>query len=354
MKICYKSTIIFLVIIFILKIPSISASAVTLKESKIYQVDAVDCIDPFGSNLIAVKNNDKWGFMNTQGEMVIEAKYQEAHNFHEGLAAVKYKGKWGFINSADQQIIKPEYNHTSYYFNNGYVEVEKKGKWGSINKKGKVVVPLKYEEIGGLSEGLASVKIGKKYGFVNIKRKVVIPAKFDQAYKFSNGLAPVKYNSKWGYINKLGKLVIPYKYVDVESFTNGYARVVVKKDSAYFYGVINTKGKEILKTKYFLLLPITDGLAPYMYQNSQSGDLMGYISLKTGKTIFKVTTTINEFSEGYTFGSANSKFIDAIYNKKGKVKYLKYEYYRLTPLKNGYSIGLINDDETEFRIVYIK
>lgn len=70
------------------------------------------------------------------------------------------------------------------------------------------IIPPKFENIKGFSEGLASVKVNGKYGFINKKGKVVIPHEFDDAGFFSEGLADVKINGKYGFINKKGKIVI--------------------------------------------------------------------------------------------------------------------------------------------------
>ena len=41
--------------------------------------------------------NGKYGFKNKSGEIVVQAKYQDAFAFSEGLAAVQLNEKWGFI-----------------------------------------------------------------------------------------------------------------------------------------------------------------------------------------------------------------------------------------------------------------
>jgi hypothetical protein len=43
-------------------------------------------------------SNGKWGYINTQNQFVIPAKFDEAKQFQSSRAAVKLNGKWGFIN----------------------------------------------------------------------------------------------------------------------------------------------------------------------------------------------------------------------------------------------------------------
>lgn len=55
----------------------------------------------FSDGLAAVKNNDKWGFIDHKGNLVIDYKYQDAHSFSNGFAAVMNNGRWGYIRFDD-------------------------------------------------------------------------------------------------------------------------------------------------------------------------------------------------------------------------------------------------------------
>ncbi|RPJ95592.1 WG repeat-containing protein [Rummeliibacillus sp. TYF005] len=348
-----KISILFFLLFLIFNCISISANAMSVEESNIISLEDFDkVVQPFGSKLIAVKINGKWGYMNTQGKLVIPATFQEAHNFSEGLASVKSNEKWGYIDTTGKFVIKAEYEGVAVTFNNNYTQVERKGKWGVINKKGNIIIPIKYSKINPVNEGLASVKLGNKYGFINLKGKLVISTKYEDAYNFHNGLAPVKSKGKWGYINKSGKLVISYKYIAAESFNNGYARVVIKKGGNYLYGVIDKAGKQIIIPKFYQILSLNNGIAPYLLQNSSGEISMGYISLKTGKNLFKVKKSIQVFSEGYGFASYKENLLNVIYDRNGKKIYLKNKYYDISPLKNGYAIGTLDFEEANFRIIH--
>ena len=67
--------------------------------------------DVFSSNtLFANKENDKWGFVNKSGNIVVDAKYDKVTEFNEyGFAGVKLDGKWGVVNSKGEEILEPTY-----------------------------------------------------------------------------------------------------------------------------------------------------------------------------------------------------------------------------------------------------
>ena len=73
-----------------------------------------------------------------------------------------------------------------------------------MNIEGEVVVPIKYDLIGGFREGLAQVGLKGKYGFVDTTGKEVVPLKYDSTGSFREGLAEVSLNGKSGKIDRAG------------------------------------------------------------------------------------------------------------------------------------------------------
>lgn len=78
--------------------------------------------------MAAVERNGKWGFMDYQGDMVIEPQYEDARSFCNGYAAVKQGGRWGFINEQGTMVIEPQFSETKD-FSNGNVFVKRGESW---------------------------------------------------------------------------------------------------------------------------------------------------------------------------------------------------------------------------------
>lgn len=72
------------------------------KEEDLAKMD----IHKFSEDLAAVKQNNKWGYINKNGEWVIPAKYQKVTRFSEGTAAVLQGNEWFFINKKDSILQK--------------------------------------------------------------------------------------------------------------------------------------------------------------------------------------------------------------------------------------------------------
>jgi hypothetical protein len=154
------------------------------------------------------------------------------------LAAIKLDNKWGFIDTNGIQITACIFDDTWAFkedpksFNEGLARVCLNNKWGFINRFGEVIVPFQFDDVLSFSDGLAAVKLDYKYGFINSEDKFIIPAKYAGAKSFSEGLAAVKVkDNKWGFINYFDEEIISFKYDDVlENFENGLARVQVNSE----------------------------------------------------------------------------------------------------------------------------
>lgn len=54
-----------------------------------------------------MKLDEKWGFINPAGQMVIAPRFESALWFFEGCARVKLDGQWGYINAQGVVIAMP-------------------------------------------------------------------------------------------------------------------------------------------------------------------------------------------------------------------------------------------------------
>ncbi len=95
---------------------------------------------------VVVKNNDNY--------IEVPSIYDEYRDFSEGLAAVKLNGKWGFINTQGMVIVSPQYDYVDN-FNEEYALVCVRKLWGIINKDGTPLVPTKYAQISNIVNGAA-------------------------------------------------------------------------------------------------------------------------------------------------------------------------------------------------------
>ncbi len=90
------------------------------------------------SGLFLMRQNDKIGFMDKNGKIVIQPQFENAYNFSEGRAPVLSNDKWGFIDTSGKYIIQPQFDAANE-FKNGLALVVLGGKLGYIDKGCKVI-----------------------------------------------------------------------------------------------------------------------------------------------------------------------------------------------------------------------
>lgn len=80
-----------------------------------------------------------WGYINQNGEVVIEPIYEYAYNFSEGLAAVKQNGKYGFIDKDGNTIVPFEFDEVESSFEDGQAKLVKEDLVYVFNKAGEQI-----------------------------------------------------------------------------------------------------------------------------------------------------------------------------------------------------------------------
>lgn len=217
---------------------------------------------------------DKTIYVDKTGKKVLEIEGNSG-DFKEGLAYIIKNNKYGFIDKTGKVVIPTTYDYVSD-FNDGLAHVRKDDKRGYIDKSGKEVLPIKYDSISDFKEGLAVVGNDWKYGYVDKTGKEVIPLIYDFAWDFSEGLARVRIEEKdeegntiikEGYIDKTGKLAIPAIYDCVGDFKEGVA-VVSKGDKS---GYIDKTGREVVPIVFHRAYASSDGMMRVRDDNGRYG-----------------------------------------------------------------------------------
>lgn len=157
-----------------------------------------------------VLNYDKYGYLNSKGEMVIPLTFENAGDFKEGYAWVKQNGKYGFIDTDGKMVIEPQFDGAGFFFK-GLAQVLVNTHQGTkvflINRDGKAVTN-RYDYIGDFFKGRAIVRNGKQLGYINQSGQEVIELKYKVAQNFDeNGEALVGIEKKKYYINRSGEFV---------------------------------------------------------------------------------------------------------------------------------------------------
>lgn len=313
--------------------------------------------------LFPVIKNDKWGYINSSGKIVVEPQYDHASQFAEGLGLVKTgkpDEKIFCIDAKGKKVfdLKSDWSHMNPY-SDGLAAVKDKGNglYGYIDHKGQFVIPCKYSSAADFSEGLAKVELKDSQnkvsvGFINTKGEMVI--KPDQWLKtsFSDGLAAVRTEKEgrfvYGFMDTKGKIVIPPRFKKVGAFGEGFAFV---NDNGKIQ-IIDQKGKATatfdFKAGDFDQMPkFSHGFANLYYNWKFPSGFWGFVD-KKGKLAFPkldITLVKTPFSEERAWiklrGSKDMVLIDT----RGKVYTKVADVQDALEFKDGLSAVILKKEK---------
>lgn len=266
-----------------------------------------------------VFQNNKWGVINSNGEIVIDPSYEEMitipnskndvflcvydvnyetgeyktkvlnsknqeiltqyeqieaianqdanHNmwYEENVLKVKKDGKYGLINLVGKQLTEVQYDEIKALEEiKGVLKVTKEGKTGIVDSEGKEILPMQSLEITNLGKESKDGFIVKnqegKYGIVNYANEIILEAKYDEIVKvYGNDMYVVKQAGKQVLVKKDGTEVLNSGYNEIkEILKNAENGIIYTKDGKY--GVMKTTGEVIIAPDYEMLKEAKSGL----------------------------------------------------------------------------------------------
>ncbi|QTN33443.1 WG repeat-containing protein [Akkermansiaceae bacterium] len=220
----------------------------------------------FDDGLMYEKKGEKWGYLDTKGAWAIPPKFDDTNNFSDGLAGVIAEdGTAGFINTKGEWVIRLENAHPHHMgFSEGLAAVfdEKQGAYGYIDKTGNFVIPPRFCEVRGFTEGRAAVCLIeedasgwplRRWGAIDRNGKLIVPAEYETVWSFEEGMAKVVNEDGNGFVDRAGKLAVTCKFTTVDPFHNGlaYVRVGGYDEKTSWSGYIDKQGEFVWRPKDF-------------------------------------------------------------------------------------------------------
>jgi hypothetical protein len=188
----------------------------------------------------------QWGFVDTEGKVVITPQFSATGNFSDGKCAVlNDEGKWGYIDKKGKLDISFQFDGAEKFVN-GQAAVEFDGKAGSIDDQGKYVINPQFDDIQQDGNSFL-IKQGDKWGWATREGEITINPQFEDVFPFSGGeIAPVKMGDNWGYVDKEGKIKINPQFDGAFPLVSGFALV----GSGDKIGLIDGEGKYLANPQF--------------------------------------------------------------------------------------------------------
>ncbi|AZQ61096.1 WG repeat-containing protein [Flammeovirga pectinis] len=274
--------------------------------------------------LALIEKRSSSGFVNYNGEIALTPEYIQSSGFpevwtiHKGIAKARtIEGKQTFIDYNGKEVIQPEFDFIADNFqeiwmdSSGVAIAELDNKKGLIDYEGKRACPLIYDQLFAVNDKQFVAKKDNKWGLINYKGDTLISFKYNnsapihqtQYIKFikdSTVVYSINKDGQWSVkntttplnSNRIEKMnTTEFKNYKFHFIGNNYA-IVSKKGDSKLQGVINEKGKVIVKLNFKKIKPFENGLAVAQKNGKTAKDRKyGFID-KSGKWVIAPTYNI--------------------------------------------------------------
>jgi len=301
--------------------------------------------------LFQIRREKKWGYMDRNGGIIVQPRFDDEHDFFHGLAGVQIGGKWGFVDEKGRMVIPPKFDTVGDFLGD-LAPVRVGRRWGYIDTTGRMIVEPHFQEAMEFHEGVARVYVwdkvvcssgeytkedapeeaflmpdwnrvelpgcfpkGGRFGFIDKTGAFTIKPRFFAAQDFSDGLSAVRVeespDSKYGYIDQTGALPIAPRFNQAKAFSEGLALVEISARQVgnlmvdIAWGFVDKTGRLAIPAKYHFAGSFSEGLARVQVTDSMGNYRMGYID-KDGKAVFPPRfDSADDFSDGLAAVSEN-------------------------------------------------
>lgn len=269
-----------------------------------------------GSNLVSFVKNGKCGFIDTEGDVVIEPYFESTHIlFDEGLAAASKGGKWGFINPEGEWVVEPQYTFVSH-FSEGLALVVVDNKGGFIDRTGKMVIEPRYDKSDDFSDGLAGVLLDGQYGYIDKSGNMVLRTKQNLG-PFKEGRAGGYVDNSFCHIDKQGNPAGENRFDQLWSdYSEGLALVQWAGETWF----VDTNDMLHFGHGYESAMPFREGIAPVLNKAADGKAPYWTVINKSGETVCRVEGSpdvVYSYSSGLALVRVGGKF--GYVNRDGKV-----------------------------------
>ncbi len=250
-----KTVILVGVIIVVIAIAGYFIYSNIKEEGLNYEIDKVEIV-----NYYKVNENEKYGVIDTKGNVVVEVKYEDIKIPNpEKPIFVCYDGGYTVVLNEKNGELYTEYEKveaiqlqniaSEFMYEKSVLKYQQDGKFGIIDFSGKKLTNAIYDDIKGLpyKEGELLVAKDGVFGVINIKGNEIIECKYQEiepdgkyseqdGYRYSGYIVSVRTDEgyRYGYLDYKGKKIVDMKY-------NELSRVVEKEseEDLYFIAALN-------------------------------------------------------------------------------------------------------------------
>lgn len=295
------------------------------------EIFEADSLQEFLHGVGVFQKDEKWGWVNEDGEVLVDATYDEVQSLNSRYALVN-KDKQTLLISHQGKVIQTwDDEQSDFLLTEEALFSSMKPNFFLIDILRQDYKKLDYDEVGSISDGAIVVKKDNRFGYINLQAEELIPVEYEAVSLATNGLLLARKSSTDGFIayNDQGQIQfqLDRNLYFLGPFQSDRAKVM---DASGRMGFIDSSGELVVPCKYAVVGDYHHDRA--IFRDAQSG-LFGYLNLQGEEVIPAIYKFTSDFDEsGYAAVIKDQHF--GFINDQGKVA-VPFQYSQVMSLKNG-------------------
>ena len=234
--------------------------------------------------IVAVSQDGWWGCTDLEGRWIVRPQSSEMHpcDGDETESAVDWVGhgadaSWRpgengysfYRHEVRQPGVAPVDEVTTKFMSGddrhqgAWLGFARRGdRWGVIDERGKEVLPVRYEEVGAVYDGLYAIRSGGKWGIVDGRGREVFAPVFERAMPFSRDVAIFCEGKLCGLVAKTGEVIVPPTWSGLAPLSDRLAVTMMWDDDGRMKssGLVDSAGSVLVGQEYYTIASFSDYL----------------------------------------------------------------------------------------------
>ena len=310
--------------------------------SKLFNKESITEEKAVALRYFPVYTNDKWGVIDSKGNIIIEPQYEEYIVIPDNTKPVfictynvdyeKNTYNTKVLNEKNEEIVTGydtveaienyDENNNLWYETN-LLKVSKNGKYGITDFSGRVIVECQYDSIEAL-KGIKNVILSKKngkYGIIDHVGTVIIENEYTSikpiSDRYEDGYIVKDQKGKYGVINYTKSVALENKYDDIKQKYEKGKYYIVKENGKW--KIIDSEGKDYLNGKYDDIVAINNDNAIVKEENKY-----GVVSISDGKILLDINYDYIDYATNNDYIVKNNSKCGVIDSNGNKLVDFKY------------------------------
>lgn len=207
---------------------------------------------------IPVSKNGLWGFINEDGKLIVDIKYQDAIISHNDYLIVKYNNKYRILDR-NNTIITDDLDYDGLLYDDGndkqFIAYSPYGDAGLIDINNKFIVDFDrhFDYIYNSRDNILPIRKNNKIGLINLNNGVETEAVYNSAHIINSDYVVVLQNNTAFLFNKNFNIISKVENVyNIGSFSDNPNFVLLfdSNENILIYNVSNKSLKKLINQQF--------------------------------------------------------------------------------------------------------